>query len=497
MANKKKKRWLLWTCILGIGFILVMLVAMSSMKGGGAPEVEVDNVKVEPELVAKVTGSGEIKPKQYVNIQSEIAGVITALYVNEGDAVKSGDILMKVDPIQTEADTRTARYQMEAFEQDANATEKQIQEARLNVIISKANLKSADADLAQAMANLNREKSSYERKEKLYKEKLISDDDFNAADASLQVAKSRVDAARANVDQIRTKIDVSDLSIQQMQTSHAAARKRVDSYKAQLFKAEDMLNKTTLTSPLTGVITKLNVEKGERAVPGNLNNPSATLMTIADLSIIEAEIKVDETDIIHLAIGQTADVKVDALPDQILKGHVTEIGNSAITAGATIGGGTEAKDFKVVVQLDNPPKNLRPGLSATVEIMTGKKKNVTAVPLQALVSREVELDAQGKLVPKKERPKETASDGTTSAATEKKNLKEQQGVFLVKNDKVVFTPVTTGITGSSKIEIISGVKAGDEIVVGSFKVLRTLKDGMTVTRKKADQGGPDKAPVKE
>ena len=497
MANKKKKRWLLWTCILGVCFILVMLVAMSSMQGGGAPEVEVDDVKVEPELVAKVSGSGEIKPKQYVNIQSEIAGVITALYVNEGDAVKFGDVLMKVDPIQTEADTRTARFQMEAFEQDANTTEKQIQEARLNVIISKANLKSAEADMAQATANLNREKSSYDRKERLYKERLISEDDFNAADASLRVAVSRVDAARANVDQIKTKIDVSDLSIQQMQTSHAAARKRVDSYKAQLFKAEDLLNKTTLTSPLNGVITKLNVEKGERAVPGNLNNPSATLMTIADLSIIEAEIKVDETDIINLAIGQTADVKVDALPDQILKGHVTEIGNSAITAGETIGGGTEAKDFKVVVQLDNPPKNLRPGLSATVEIMTGRKKNVTAIPLQALVSREVELDAQGKLVPKKEKPKETAPEGTTSATTEKKNLQEQQGVFLVKNDKVVFTPVTTGITGSSKIEITGGVKAGDEIVVGSFKVLRTLKDGMTVTRKKAELAGPDKGPGKE
>lgn len=496
MANKKKKRWVWMTVAGSIVFLILLMMVMSALRGNQGPQVEADTVKVEPELVAKVTASGEIKPKQYVNLQSEIPGVITALYVDEGATVKKNDVLMKIDPIQTEAETRAARYQKEASEQEASQTEKQIEEARLNVAITQANLKSAEADLAQAEANLNREKLTFDRKKALYHEKLISEDEYNVAEALLRVTQSRVDSAKAQIDQLKTRIEVSALSIKQMQNGHKAALKRVDLYQAQLVKAEDLLNKTILLSPLTGVITKLNVEKGERAVPGNLNNPAATLMTIADLSIIEAEVKVDETDIIHVAVGQTADVKVDALPDQVLKGHVTEIGNSAITAGQTIGGGTEAKDFKVVVQLDNPPPNLRPGLSTTVEITTGTKKNVPSVPLQALVSREVELDAQGNVIHKKPEEEKPREEGQPKP--KKENLKEKQGVFLIKGDTVVFTPVTTGITGAAKIEITGGVKPGDEIVVGTFKTLRTLKDGERVTKKKAGEGpGGDKAPGRE
>jgi len=271
-----------------------------------------------------------------------------------------------------------------------------------------------------------------------------------------------------------------------------ASARGVEAAQANLEKAEDTLKKTTILSPLAGVITRLNVEKGERAVPGILSNPQATLMTIADLSTIEAEIKVDETDIIHVSIGDRATVTVDALPETPLEGHVTEIGNSPI--GATEGltsSNQEGKDFKVVVRIDDPPAALRPGLSASAEIFVDRRENALVIPLQAVTMREVEVDADGRYqapsLEEIERKRTAVAEALAAdappagPADRKAHTKELEGVFVRDGEHVRFRPVKLGITGESDVEVLEGLEEHEELVTGSYKTLRTIKDGDAVT----------------
>ncbi|HOB53186.1 MAG TPA: efflux RND transporter periplasmic adaptor subunit [Acidobacteriota bacterium] len=481
--DKKKKRAMWWIAG-GVALVVIIIVILLlAFKSNGRPIVEADQVQLADKLTAIVTASGEIKPKNYVDLQSEITGVIQELYVKEGDSVRKGDVLLKIDPFQTEADARSAEFQYRATEEEARNTKHQIDEAKLNLRITEANLQSARAELDQAQINLEHEASLFKRKQQLHEDNLVSREEYDLARSSFRLAESRVEAAKARLSELETRIEVSKVNIEQMETSYQAAASRVGQFQAMLDRARDLLNKTVLTSPLTGVITKLEVEKGERAVPGMMFNPSATLMTIADLSVIETEVKVDETDIVNVKLNQPVIVKVDALPDRPLKGHVTEIGNSAITTGTTTTT-DQAKDFKVVVQLDNPPVQLRPGLSATAEITTAVKENILAIPLQAVVMREVELDGIGGVVhpwQKKDAKKENDA--------KKPKLVEKQGVFKVdKENRVVFVLVETGITGETKIEVLKGLTDRDEIVVGSFKTLRNLKDGDFVQKRRPGTG---------
>ena len=244
----------------------------------------------------------------------------------------------------------------------------------------------------------------------------------------------------------------------------------MEQQKALLDRQHDLLAKTTIRSPLSGIITLMNVEVGERAVPGTLNNPSATLMEIADLSDIEAEVEVDETDIVDLKLNQEAEVSVDALKDEILKGAVTEIGNSAIATTTE-----EAKDFKVVIQLTDPPSVLRPGLSCTGKITTAVRSQTLSIPIKALTIREYPVDEQGNLIRAKE--EEEKKDGkTTPEENPEQEKKEFEGVYKIVDGKAQFVPVETGIISGTLIEITSGLQADEEIISGSFKVLRTLKD---------------------
>jgi HlyD family secretion protein len=263
-----------------------------------------------------------------------------------------------------------------------------------------------------------------------------------------------------------------------MKSSYAASLSRSKSFAANLTRATDVLKKTTINSPLTGVITQLNVEKGERAVPGILSNPQATLMTIADLSVIQAELKVDETDVINVSLGDIASVKVDALPDEVMEGEVTEIGNSPIksTTGVTQ---QEAKDFKVIVTIKKPSPKLRPGMSCTGDITTDTKNNVLTVPIQALTIREVEVDKDGKYIePDLNKKKSSEAVARADSSKDKSKKKELEGLFVVNKDKTArFRPVKTGITGESEIEITANLKEGEEVVSGSFQTLRTIKDG--------------------
>jgi HlyD family secretion protein len=336
-----------------------------------------------------------------------------------------------------------------------------------------------EVEVENTSQNLSWSKKNFDRKQGLYKDKLISADLYDSAKNELINAENALASAEARLVQAQAQLAVSKVILEQARTSHETSVSRVEQQKALLERSQDLLSKTIIRSPLAGVITQMNVEVGERAVPGTLNNPAATLMVIADLSVIEAEVEVDETDIVDLALGQLAVVKVDALPDTPIDGTVTEIGNSAIQTVSQ----EEAKDFKVVIQLKEPPASLRPGLSCTGEITTAIREHVLAVPMQALTVREFPVDETGALVRKADKEKDSAKESDPDQKRE-----EFEGVFKVVEGEAEFVPIETGILGDTEIEVVSGLTEGTEIITGSFKTLRDLNDGDAVKAKRKERG---------
>jgi HlyD family secretion protein len=477
--SKRKK---LWMALGGVAVLGVITFFSIRANRKDTTSVQTSRSERRETLKSKVAASGEIRAKEFVDLQSEIAGVIIDLPVREGDRVKKGDILLRIDPISWEAETSATRAQFEATVSDVRGQEFQILNAEANLARDEASLRSSRAELEQAENNFNRVETSYKRKQQLHEEGLISREDYEMAQNDAKTARTQLEVARARLAQMETQVLVARNTIQQMKSSHQGSVNRSKAMAANLTKFKDQSSKTTLYSPLTGVITQLLVEKGERAVPGILSNPQATLMTIADLSVIQAELKVDETDIVNLALNNQAQVKVDALPDAVFEGAVTEIGNSPLktTQGATQQ--QEAKDFKVIVTLKDPSLKLRPGMSCTGDIITDTKQNVLVVPIQALTVREVEVDKDGVYhEPDLKKSKETSSAVTQADSSKKKTKKELEGVFVVNKEKIArFRPVKTGITGDSEMEILTNLKEGEEVVSGSFQTLRTIKDGTAV-----------------
>lgn len=482
--SKKKKIWI------GCGAAVVFgLIIFFSIRATRRDEVIVQSSKVARKdvLTSKVSASGSIRAKDYANLQTEIVGVVTEIPVREGDRVKKGDILLKIDPIQTAAQTEASRANYEAAKQDLRAQDFQMSTAKHNLANTKTQLESSRAQLDQAEASYQRSQASFKRSQQMHEDGLISRDEYEQAQLSLKSAKASAEVARKQFEQQEVQVKVSENSIGQMEQSFSAAQVRVRGQEANLTQMTDQLRKTTINSPLSGVITQLVVHVGERAVPGTLNSTQATLMTISDLSVIQTELKVDETDIVSLAIGNQTKVKVDALPDMVLDGEVTEIGNSPIASTST----TEAKDFKVVVTIKNPPDKIRPGMSCTADIITETRNSVLAIPIQALTIREVEVDKDGKYVQPDLNSKKTETVTQADSSKNKINKKELEGVFVITKDSVArFRPVKTGITGESEIEVKSDLQEGEAIVSGSFQTLRTLKDGAVVkienTETKAD-----------
>jgi HlyD family secretion protein len=473
--SKKKKIWIACGAAVGLGLIIFF-----SIRATRKDEVAVQTAKVvrKDVLKSQVSASGQIRAKDFVNLQAETVGVVTDLRVREGDKVKKGDILLKIDPIQTATQTDATRAQYEASRQDLRSQEFQISTYDHNLANAKSQLEAARSQADQAESAYLRAQASFKRSQQMNEDGLISRDDYEQAQLSLKAAKSSAEVAKKQAEQMDTQIKISQNSIDQMKSSYAAAKVRLGSQEANLAQAEDQLKKTTIPSPLNGVITSLVVHQGERAVPGTLNSPQATLMTISDLSVIQTELKVDETDIVSLNIGNAAKIKVDALPDVVLEGEVTEIGNSPISSGTTT---QEAKDFKVIVTIKNPPDKIRPGMSCTADIITDTKNNVLAIPIQALTIREVEVDKDGKYLQPDLNKKKTETITRADSSKTKINKKELEGVFVITKDNVArFRPVKTGITGESEIEIKSDLQEGEIIVSGSFQTLRTLKDGALV-----------------
>jgi HlyD family secretion protein len=415
------------------------------------------------DLNSTVSASGEIKPKTFVNVGANAFGRITHLYVREGERVKKGQMLAQLENVQPEADVAANRAALDV--------------ARTDTTAQAAALKTAQANLERANADLERAKLDYQRAEGLYREKLIAKSEYDAK-------KAAYDSAVATIAQTKAGIAQADAQLN-------SSQRRISQANAALVRSSDVLKKTEYVAPYDGVITNLPVREGETVVIGIQNAPGSTLMTLADMSVITAEVKVDETDIVNVKLGQTAEVTIDAMPKKIFHGTVTEIGNNAVVRSTGVStsqsniASQEAKDFKVVVTLSDPPENLRPGLSTTAKITTATKKDTLSIPIQALTIRQ-----RGDLEEKGKGKDKDAVQAASPAVPASKAKEELQGVFVVRNKKAVFVPVETGITGTTDIEITNGLKAGDEIITGSYKVLRTLKNGATV---KVDNSAPKKA----
>ncbi|HYX67973.1 MAG TPA: efflux RND transporter periplasmic adaptor subunit [Terriglobales bacterium] len=439
-----------------VGIVLVAGLAIwGTISYSSKNVVAVQTGKVAREdLASVVTASGEIKPKNYVNVGANAFGKIVKLYVKEGDHVKKGQMLAQLENVQSASDVAAMRASLDA--------------ARTDAVAADAGLKTAQAQVEQSQAQLEQAKLDYDRAQGLYKDALIAKSDYDAKKAAYDAGVAGLAQSKARVAQAKAQLD----------SSHG----RVTQTQANLVKSSDLLSKTEYLAPYDGVITNLPVREGETVVIGIQNAPGSTLMTLADLSIITAEVKVDETDIVNVKLGQTATVSIDAIPNKTFQGTVTEIGDNAIvrstgvSTSQTTGGSQEAKDFKVVVTLSDPPENLRPGLSTTAKITTATRQGALAVPIQALtIRRSSEL---------KEASKNSVQAAAPAKPEDKKADEELQGVFVVRNKRAVFVPVQTGITGTTDIEVTSGLKEGDVIVTGSYKVLRTLRNNAAVTVEK-------------
>jgi HlyD family secretion protein len=474
--SKRKKIWIGCTVI-----VLMAIIIIVSVKSNAKNTTLVQTSKVQRKevLSSKVNASGSIRAKDSSDLQSEIAGIVTDIAVREGDEVKKGDVLLKIDPIQTEAEKNAKRANYEVAQADARNQEIVIANSQNDLMRSEAALRSSRADLERAENNLVKAENSFKRKEQLREERVISSEEYEQALTDFKSAKSQVENSKAMVAQAEFSLQVAKNSIEQRKIDLASSRQRVKVADASLTSANDQLKKTTLKAPIDGRVTQLLVHKGERAQPGIMSNPQATLMTIADLSVIQAELKVDETDIVSLKLGNKTQIKVDALPNESFEGVVTEIGNSPIQSSSS--STQEAKDFKVIITLNAPSTKIRPGMSCTGDIITETRHNALVMPIQALTVREVEVDKDGNYRPPNLGIKQSQSGAMAAARKDKVKKKELEGVFVIdKNNVVRFRTIKTGISGESEIEIVDNLSEGEEIVSGSFQTLQKIKDGTAV-----------------
>lgn len=390
----RKKVIIIFAVIIVIGIIIFFNLQARREK---SIKVTLEEVKSQ-DITSIVSASGEVKPKKNINISAHVPGRIVKIGVEEGQRVKADDFLLKLDSTQYEA----------------------------NAARDRAIIRSLKAELIKAEAALKKDENYFYRQKKLFEEKLISNEQLEAAKAQYDISYAQ----------------------------HEAIRYQVKQAEASLQSSLDNLSKTVYNSPIDGIITSLQVEEGEVAVIGTMNNPGTILMTIADLSVMEVEVEVDETDVVNVNIDQPAKVRIDAFPDMTIAGKVTEVGSSALQK---ITASEESKDFKVVITLQNPPEDLKPGLSASADIITAEKKDVLAVPISALVLREKE-------------------------EKEKKDKDEQEeGIYVVdKESRVKFRAVKKGIMGGMTVEAVSGLEKGEKIVVGPYDALRQLDDGTLI-----------------
>jgi HlyD family secretion protein len=469
-----KRKWKILLIVTLI--VLVSGGVFASIRFNERGIVEVQTGKVAREdLTATVTASGEVKPKNYINLGANTLGPapITEILVKEGDHVRKGQIVAKLESVQAGADVVAQKATIDTALADSAAAEAGM--ASMHDAVQ-----TAQATVERNKTELERTKLNIDRANELYKSKLIAKQDYDQK-------KAEYDTAVAALGEAVAKLAQSKSQEAQARQQLDSAQKRIAQVRANLTRYNDVLEKYYVTSPINGMVTNLPVRVGETVVPGIQNSASSLIMTVADMSVITAEVKVDETDIVNVKLGQIADVTIDAIPNLTFKGHVTEIGNTAIlrstglAASQSAVSNQEAKDFKVVIALDNPPDDIRPGLSCTGKIVTATRQHVLTIPIQALTVRQ-----RGDLEPLT-KGKTVAAATKPDPAAEKAKKEELQGVFVVKNGRAEFQKVATGITGATDIEVLTGLNDGDQIITGTYKVIRTLRNAAKV---KVDNKAP-------
>lgn len=461
-----------WKVLIAITVVLLLVIGVTAgtaYSKRGVVTVQTGQA-VRADLVSQVTASGEIKPKNYINIGANAMGQLSEILVKEGDHVRKGQLLARIEDVQAAADVDAQKATLSSAEADSSAAEAAVKAADENV-------RTMQAGLDKDKADLDRMKADFDRSQELFNEKLLAKQDFDLKKFTYEAQKAQIQQSEARLVQARAQREQNAAAL-------AGAQRRIAVARANLVRFTDVQKKHDAYAPLDGVVTNLPMKVGESVVMGIQNSEGSTIMTIADMSVITAEVKVDETDIVNIKLGQVADISIDAIPNKTYKGHVTEIGNTAIlrstgvAASQSAVSSQEAKDFKVVIAMDNPPDEVRPGLSCTAKITTATRQNALTIPIQALTVRQ-----RGDL---EQQPKKGSSSSNPQAATkvdpavEKAKKEELQGVFVVSNGKADFRKVDTGITGATDIEVLNGLKEGDQIVTGSYQVIRTIKNGATV-----------------
>jgi HlyD family secretion protein len=417
-----RARWL----ALGVLAMVAVVAVFFSQRGPGGIAVDTVRATRQPRFVSTVTASGEIVATRYADIGSSVMGKIVSLPVVEGERVRAGQVLARIDAVQAESDAASAQAQVRALEAGRRGAREQVRAAAAEVAAAEARAADAEQQLA--------------RKQALFDARVLSAVEFETARTSAENARAQLAAARAGADRVLHE--------------EAAAERRVAQARADERRARDILSKTSIASPIDGVVTRLHVREGEMVVVGIQNQPGTTLMTISDLGAIDAELKVAEADVLRLALGQASMVTLESMPGRSFAGTVVEVGASALPVSGT---GAAAREFKVVVRLGQPDPRLRPGLTCDAEIVTAERAGVITVPLQSVVLRQPAADAP-----------------------------EQSGVFVVEDRRATFVPVIAGVIGGLDIEV-SGVTEGSRVISGPYQVLRDLQDGVLVETSSAQR----------
>ena len=443
----KRRTWLIL-----VGVVLLVAAGIGARvyrSRNNLPAVTVEAIRAR-DLDAIVSASGKIQPKRQVNVSATTMGRVTRLAVQEGQRVKTGQFLLEIDP---------------------RSLAGQVERGEANVAAARSALEQATTAIDQARATLELAQQTLKRQQDLAKDGLTTREALERAQNDVTIRESEL---KTRQQEVQTR----EQQIKQEQAGLSTTRYN--------------LSQVTIASPMDGIITRRNIEEGENVVVGTMNNAGTVLLTVADMSALQAEIEVDETDIPNVSIGQAAIVTIDAAPDRMFKGRVTEIGNSPIQAATqtnTAAGQGQATNFKVVVTIDDPVPDVRPGFTCTAEITTATRKNVVAVPIQSLTVREMLYDQNGALVHEPPPPVQRRFFGGAAPATPAplpepppgQTRKETEGVFVARDGRVVFQPVKVGIAGERYFEVASGLKAGDQVVTGPFSSVRELADGSAVT----------------
>jgi HlyD family secretion protein len=440
VSVSRRKKILIGVAIVLVGAAVVGANFYFKKKDGIVVTAEAVRAR---DLEAIVSASGKLQAKRFVNMSAVQMGRVTRLGVEEGDRVKAGQFLLQIDP---------------------NILRGSVQRGEAAVAGARSGLEQARVGVATAEANLTLARDQAKRQRELWKEGLTTREALDQAESLLAVRETELQAAQSEV-QSRQHM------IQQESASLSTSRYNLD--------------QVTLSAPFDGIVTRRNIEEGENVVVGTMNNAGTQLLTVADMSIVEAELEVDETEIPSVKIGQRAKVTIDAISGETFPGKVTEIGNSPLQTAAQAQAGQQATNFKVVVTLDKAPEAVRPGFTCSAEITTGTRTQAVAVPIQAMAVRELVYDKAGKIVrpPKDDKKKRSRSPEPTVSAAELEpgqTRKEVEGAFLMRNGIATFMPVKTGIAGDKYFEVLSGLKAGDQVITGPYNNVRNIKDGDTV-----------------